>query len=142
MILRTKHWFELSWCVGRLQVVLVATMAFVQGLLHEDGLSVQRIQAASIDPSKGPIGEKHPCLDVIMPERGENVKDPLPQIVLQDGEKQFDPPIEVPGHQVGTGQVQLRVAGVSERVDPAVFQEAADDGVHFNVFTELGNANV
>ena len=68
-----------------------------------------------------------PGLDIVLPHLGKNVQNSFPQVFLQNREEGFHPPVQVPPHHVGAGQVDFFLAVIVEVVDPAVFQEAAND---------------
>src|SRR5213076_865339 len=66
--------------------------------------------------------------------------DAFAQDAVLDGEDHFDAAQKVSRHPVGAAQEDLRLAGVLEIADAAVFEEAVHDAAHRDVFTDTGNA--
>ena len=66
----------------------------------------------------------------------------LPDVGIQQGEEDLHPAVQVPGHPVGAGAVDLRHAAVLKVIDPAVFQEIADDRADTDIVTDAGNAGL
>ena len=56
------------------------------------------------------------------------------QFGFADGEDYLDSAIQVSRHQIGAAEVNLFLTRVSEIVDSAVLEEAADDAGYFYVF--------
>src|SRR6266581_8287023 len=62
--------------------------------------------------------------------------DPLAQIPVVDWEDGFDAPEEIAGHPVGAAHKRLRLAGVLEIEDAAVFEEPVHDAAHGDILAE------
>lgn len=70
----------------------------------------------------------------------ELLSDVAPMFRVFDGEHDFDSVVEVPWHEVGACDVEVRFAVVMEEVDAAVFEKPADDGANADVLAESGHA--
>ena len=57
-----------------------------------------------------------------------------------DRKHDFDAPIQIAAHPVGTGQEDLFVSPVEKAINSRVFEEPIDDGDDFNRFAQPGNA--
>src|SRR5439155_2281590 len=66
--------------------------------------------------------------------------DAFAQDAVLDGEDDFDAAQKVSRHPVGAAQEYLRLAGVLEIPDAAVFEEAVHDAAHRDIFTDTGKA--
>lgn len=59
---------------------------------------------------------------------------------IENGENDFDSAVEIPGHEIGTAEVNMGISGVVKNVDATVFEEAIDDTSNGDVITEARNA--
>ena len=72
--------------------------------------------------------------------RFQNVADEGTQFGVEDGDEDFDAPVEVAGHEVGAADVQAAFAVGAEPVGAGVFEEPAHDGGHFDVLADARDA--
>ena len=81
-------------------------------------------------------GVEEPGLGVV-PEIGfQGIPEPDADVVLEDGEHEFYPAVQVPGHPVRAGQVQFFRAAVGKVEDPGMFQIPVDDASYYDIFRE------
>src|SRR5262249_34966258 len=70
-------------------------------------------------------------------------KDRIPEVAFEssvlDGKERFDAPIQIAIHQVSAPKVNLLGTTVAEGVDPAMFQESANDAAHANRLAHTGH---
>src|ERR1035438_1176406 len=110
-------------------------------LFHEPLLSVQRLLTPLGTPNILPTALHDPCLRGVVQINFENlVLDLTNQRRVFQGKQHLHATVEVAWHQVGAAQVDFFFAAVTEIIDAAVLQEAADNADHLNVLADPRHA--
>ena len=119
-------------------VLVLVEFLFVHLLrfFHEVFLGVERCRVSTVDPLVM-VALQNPGLGVVLPHDVEDLNSPGFGISLLDWVELLDPPVKIPGHHVGTGQVDLFIPVALKVVDPGVLQETTDDRVHLDVVVQL-----
>src|SRR5215210_3616087 len=101
----------------------------------------RRFAARRLDPAVCAVWLELPRVGGI-PEIGRDdlVSDLRCPTPILDREDHLDPPIKIAFHQVRAAQADFILAAVSEIVDTAVLEEAADHTDHADVVAPTGNA--
>ena len=116
-------------------------LALFQCHLHENLLGRSRLGIflrATLGVSA--VGVEFPGVAVVGKEDTEDFLQFLGEMGIFDGHDRFHPAIEVPGHPIGTPDVNFFVATVAEVKNARVFQKAPNDAKDANVFAQAGNA--
>src|SRR5207244_1345176 len=99
--------------------------------------SNQGLASVHSDSPKTAVRQQFASLHVVRQTSGQDfIDEPVFQVRLLDGKDHFDSPAQVPIHPISRADVHLRIAGVAEIENAAVFQKAVDDGYHADVVAE------
>ena len=118
--------------------LLLLIILFVQAdrLLNKVFLRIKRCRTVTVQPFIV-IPFQDPCFDIISPHNIKDLDSPGFGIGLGNRVQFLYPPVQVPGHHVGTGEVDFLVTIAFKVVDPGVFQEAADNRVDFDIVMQF-----
>src|SRR5258708_21995789 len=104
-------------------------------LLQKKRLSIQ-VRAFGRNPDVGRVNALFPRFYVIPPIDLENAFHPIPQRWILHRPTGLDSPKEIARRPVRATQINLVPASIFESVNPAVFQESADDAPYGAVFAD------
>ena len=86
------------------------------------------------------VGEEFSAFHGVMQAGVQDVNQTPAAVGIFHRDQQFDAPIEIAWHPVGTGEEHTFVTAVKEIDQPTVFQKAVDDAHHANAFAESRHA--
>src|SRR5260221_8915730 len=104
-------------------------------LLQKNLLSIQG-RPFDGTPNVGPLNAFFPVFYVIPPINLEHTFHPIPQRWILHRPTGLHSPKEIARRPVRATQINLGAASIFESVNPAVFQESADDAPYGDVFAD------